>query len=351
MRGKKLKGESSYFTVKWEKNSLIVLDQRLLPVREKYLRLKNVMDVFEAIRNMTVRGAPLIGVTAAYGVVLGCLEALKTKKREKIFRAIEILKKSRPTAVNLFWALSRMKNCLDKVKDRPLEEIFERALEEANKIREEDIISNKKIGEHGEKLLKDNWNVLTHCNAGALATAGWGTALGVIRSACERGKRIHVFVDETRPVLQGSRLTAWELMKDGINVTLISDNASAYFMKKGEINCVLVGADRIAMNGDVANKIGTLKLAVLAHYFKIPFYVAAPSSTVDFNISSGEEIPIEERGADEVKKIGNFNIAPKNVEVKNPSFDVTPSELITAIITEKGVIYPPYPENLKKLLP
>ncbi len=339
--------EQAFFTISWKDEKIIVLDQRLLPTEEKYVELGCVEEVHRAIRNMVVRGAPLIGVTAAYGVALAAVKASRGRVRSDVKAAVEFLKTSRPTAVNLFWALERMERVLQK--DCTEEDLVKCLVEEARLIEKEDVESNQCIGEFGAELLKDGFRVLTHCNAGALATAGWGTALGVVRSAVASGKRVHVYADETRPVLQGARLTAWELMKDGIPVTLIPDNAAAFLMEKGRVDCVIVGADRIAANGDVANKIGTLKLAIAARYYDIPFYVAAPRSTIDYEVSCGEEIPIEERSPDEVKNIATCKIAPCDVGVWNPAFDVTPAELVTAIVTDYGVLAPPFEKSIERI--
>ncbi|CCJ34106.1 S-methyl-5-thioribose-1-phosphate isomerase [Caloramator australicus] len=334
----------------WSNFKLNLLDQRLLPIEVKYIECNSFIDVAECIKSMVVRGAPAIGIAAAYGVVLGAKEVYsndKIKFEKDMQRVFETLASTRPTAVNLFWALSRMKDKFYSALHNDNDNIITLLENEANDIFNEDLELNKKIGEYGAKLLSNKCTVLTHCNAGALATAGWGTALGVIRSAKEMGKEIKVFADETRPLLQGARLTAFELMSDGIDVTLISDNMAGYVMKLGLIDAIIVGADRIAANGDTANKIGTYSLSVLAKAHSIPFYIAAPYSTFDLNIKSGAEIPIEERSHEEVRQIFNVRIAPENVKVFNPSFDVTPNENITAIITDKGVIYPPFEENIK----
>jgi methylthioribose-1-phosphate isomerase len=301
---------------------------------------------------MVVRGAPAIGAAAAFGYALGVKEMVKKSASYDLVllqmkNVKEILERTRPTAVNLFWALERMQNRLiEHGKYEGLVKVIE---EEAMKIAKEDIEINKAIGRNGAQLLEDGFTVLTHCNAGALATVDYGTALGVLRAAKEQGKNIKVFADETRPYLQGARLTAWELMKDGFDVTLISDNMSGWVMKQGKINAIVVGADRIAANGDVANKIGTYMVAVLAKRHGVPFYVAAPTSTLDLSIESGSDIPIEERSHEEVTNCAGRRIAPNNVKVYNPAFDVTDHELVSAIITEKGVVYPPFKENLKKL--
>jgi methylthioribose-1-phosphate isomerase len=302
---------------------------------------------------MVVRGAPAIGCAAAYGVAL---EALRIRHRtaaefnQELAVAFNVLEASRPTAVNLFWALTRMRRTWDKYRDTTHVACANQLLAEAHAIFNEDIAANRLMGRNGAALIRDGAAILTHCNAGALATAGHGTALGVIRSAVESGKTVSVFADETRPFLQGARLTAWELMQDGIPVTLIADNAAGHLMSRGEIDVVIVGADRVAGNGDVANKIGTYQVAVLARRHNIPFYVAAPLSTIDAAIASGADIPIEERGANEVRGYGESHWAPANVSVRNPVFDVTPAELVTALITERGVVTAPDAAKLNKML-
>ncbi len=327
-------------TLKWEGDSLLILDQRRIPHKTEFLECRDHEEVAQAIKSMAVRGAPAIGIAAAYGVVLG----VKKLSLKDIDLIIDVLSKTRPTAVNLFWALERMR---ERAKTATS---WEDLLEEAKKIHEEDVRANERMGEYGADLVPDNAGILTHCNAGALATGGFGTALGVIRSAVLKGKKVRVYADETRPVLQGARLTAWELMMDNIDVTLITDNMAGYLMSKGEIDLIIVGADRIAVNGDVANKIGTYSLAVLANHHDIPFYVAAPVSTIDINISSGKDIPIEERNPKEVVEIAGVRVAPEGVKVLNPAFDITPAELISAIITEKGVLRPPFREELLRIV-
>ncbi|ADR19836.1 S-methyl-5-thioribose-1-phosphate isomerase [Calditerrivibrio nitroreducens] len=311
----------------WENDKLLLLDQRQLPFKKIYVECCSIYDVAKAIKDMVVRGAPAIGVAAAYGFVLGKINGIDD---ETIYN---ILINTRPTAVNLEWALQR---CLNQYKD------YGDLLELAKKIHEEDISINKQIGKNGKELINNGENILTHCNAGALATGGYGTALGVIRAAFEEGKRIHVYVDETRPYLQGARLTAYELMEDGIDCTLICDNMAGYLMRLGKIDKVIVGADRIASNGDTANKIGTYSIAVLAMHHRIPFYVAAPISTFDMSINDGSFIKIEERAPYEVREVFGTKIATDETKVFNPSFDVTPHYLISGFITEKGVICPPY---------
>ena len=329
--------------IEFKNGKLILIDQRKLPKIEEYFVCNNYKDVIYAIKNMVVRGAPAIGVSAGYGIAMYVNEEKDyVKFKENFYKVCEEFSNSRPTAVNLFWAIDRMKKVFEKVKDYEFSKIKEEFFLEADKIFKEDIDVNKKIGENGKILIKDNSNILTHCNAGALATAGYGTALGVIRSAFYSGKNIHVYVDETRPFLQGARLTAWELMKEKIPCTLICDNMAGFLMKMGKIDLVIVGADRIARNGDTANKIGTYTLAVLAKKHNIPFYVAAPFSTFDFSIENGDKIPIEERDGREITEMFTKDIAPDGVNTFNPAFDVTDAELITAIITEKGILKPPF---------
>jgi methylthioribose-1-phosphate isomerase len=337
--------------LKWTGESLLLLDQRELPLKEEWIECKDYECVAQAIERMVVRGAPAIGVVAAYGVTLGAREVLKEAKSFVDFKAklefiINRLAATRPTAVNLFWALKRMKRIVEAGFK---EEDIVAALEtEAINIERQDIETNKKIGYYGAELLSSREVILTHCNTGALATAGYGTALGVIRAAVESGKDIVVYVDETRPYLQGARLTAWELQQEGIPYYLITDNMAGYFMSLGEITCIIVGADRIALNGDTANKIGTYSLSVLAKEHGIPFYVAAPTSTFDLSLRSGKEIPIEERSPDEILccHCKDCRIAPYGAKVKNPAFDITPHENITGIITEKGVINSPDEEKI-----
>src|SRR5580698_8587557 len=332
-------------TIQWVDGAAVMIDQRRLPLEETYVHCRTYEDVAEAIRNMTIRGAPAIGVAAAMGVALGVLHAPEADF-EKV---CDTLAATRPTAVNLFWAIDRMKRLYASLRGRPIEEIRRRILEEALLMREEDIAICRAIGRHGAKLVPDHKTVLTHCNAGALATAGYGTALGVIRAAIESGKAVDVYADETRPFLQGARLTVWELQQDGIPATLITDNMAGHFLHSGRIGCVVVGADRIAANGDVANKVGTYSVAVLAKENSVPFFVAAPISTLDLTLESGAEIPIEQRAAAEVTHVFGHRIAPLNTVVQNPAFDVTPARYITAIITEKGVARAPFEESLKRL--
>ena len=339
-------------TLRWKDGRLEMIDQRVLPQRVEYLVFDSAQGVAEAIRSMVVRGAPAIGCAAAYGIALEA-RRLALDPDVGFFpemdAALERLAQSRPTAVNLFWAIERMREVMRSVGDREPAQIAARLLQEAHAVLAEDIAANRAMGMHGSALLADGARVLTHCNAGALATAGHGTALGVIRSAVQAGKRISVLADETRPFLQGARLTAWELLQDHIPVTLITDNMAGHMMSRGEVDAVIVGADRVAANGDVANKIGTYMVAVLAHRHGIPFYVACPLSTIDLAVPSGAHIPIEERGAAEVRGYADLEWAPKNIQVRNPAFDVTPAELVTALITEKGVTVSPTAEKILQL--
>ena len=339
-------------TIEWTEAGVVMLDQKRLPAEEIYHTYTNYEDVAEAIRSMIIRGAPAIGVAAAMGVALGVKNATSAscsiEELDGKFNAIcRVIAATRPTAVNLFWAVDRMKAVYARVRPLGLEAIRNALIEEAISTYHEDIEANRAMGRAGQELIPDGARILTHCNAGALATAGYGTALGVIRAAVEAGKKISVFADETRPWLQGARLTAWELSRDGIPVTVITDNMPGHFMKKGEIDCVIVGADRIAANGDVANKIGTYSVAVLAKENRIPFYVAAPVSTFDLSIPDGGHIPIEERNPDEVRIIQGIAITPQDVPAANPAFDVTPARYIGAIITERGVVRAPYEESLR----
>jgi methylthioribose-1-phosphate isomerase len=331
-------------TVEWQNSAVRLLDQSRLPEAVEFLDCRDYHEVADAIRRLKVRGAPAIGVTAALGVALGA-QAVEASDYHSFAREVaavcDCLAATRPTAVNLFWAIERMKRALDSLRNQPIASIKQALIVEAQHILEEDVALCKAIGRHGAELIQDGQTVLTHCNAGALATAGYGTALGVIRSAWEQGKKIQVIADETRPVLQGARLTAWELMQDKIPVILITDNMAGALMRQGKIQLCVVGADRIAANGDVANKIGTYSVAVLAKAHNIPFYVAAPSSTIDLKTKTGADIPIEQRNPFEVTTIHSSHpVAPKGVAVYNPAFDVTPAELITGIITERGVCKP-----------
>jgi methylthioribose-1-phosphate isomerase len=340
-------------TVEWTEAGVVLIDQRKLPTEEVYPIFRTFREVAQAIKDMVVRGAPAIGVTAAMGVALGVkqIEAADATEFERQFLLIcDALTATRPTAVNLFWAIERMKQVFYENFKRGDLGLVKTALEiEAKRMHEEDIELNRRMGYFGANLIPATAKILTHCNAGALATAGYGTALGVIRAAVEQGKSLQVFADETRPFLQGARLTAWELKKDNIPVTLITDNMAGHFMKAGKVDCVIVGADRIAANGDVANKIGTYSVAVLAKENSIPFYVAAPISTLDLGIPNGDDIPIEQRPAQEVTHIKETPIAPEGIGVANPAFDVTPNRYVTAIITERGIARAPFLETLRKL--
>lgn len=341
-------------TVEWTKDGVRMLDQRLLPSEEKYLMLRSYDEVADAIKKMVVRGAPAIGVSAAMGIALGANQSVGTSVadlEDDLVYIYDVMGKTRPTAVNLFWAIERMRTAFQRAKSLgDVEEIKKALTAEALAIFEEDITANRAIGHHGAPLIADGATVLTHCNAGALATAGdYGTALGVIRGARDAGKRVAVIADETRPFLQGLRLTAWELAKDNIPVTVITDNMAGHVMKSGRIDAVVVGADRIAANGDTANKIGTYMVAVLAREHGIPFYVAAPMTTMDLSLKSGDEIPIEERDPMEVTHIKDHQMAPDGIDVHNPAFDVTPNRFISAIITDKGVARAPFEESLKAL--
>lgn len=331
-------------TVEWKNDAVRLLDQSRLPEHVEFLDCRDYQTVAAAIRELRVRGAPAIGVTAAMGVALGA-QAVETPDYDAFVKAVgticDHLAATRPTAVNLFWAIERMKQALVSLRGRTVPEVKSALIKESQIILDEDIAMNKAMGRHGAALIQDGNTILTHCNAGALATAGYGTALGVVRAAWEQGKKIRVIADETRPVLQGARLTAWELMQDNIPVTLITDNMAGSIMRQGLIHVCVVGADRIAANGDVANKIGTYSVAVLAKAHNIPFYVAAPYSTIDLSTPSGEHIPIEQRASQEVTSVhGSHPIAPTGVDVLNPAFDVTPADYITAIITERGVFRP-----------
>ena len=346
--------EDAVRTVWWEAGVVCLIDQTKLPQAQVVVRCSTVAEVAAAIRSMVVRGAPAIGVTAAYGMALAALKSTADDAGDLLDELAEAKTKldaARPTAVNLGWATGRMLAVArENHPDTPTSEIAERLLEEAHAIRDEDERMCRRIGEHGAALLRSGTRVLTHCNAGGLATAGYGTALAPIRTAHEGGKGLHVLVDETRPFLQGSRLTAWELQQAGVPLTLITDNMAAYFMRRGEVDCVIVGADRIVANGDVANKIGTYGLAVLARAHTIPFYVAAPTSTIDMRLKSGDEIPIEQRDPREVTHLAGQVLAPEGVEAAHPAFDVTPHGLISAIITEQGIVEPPFEQELRRIM-
>jgi len=338
-------------TIQWNNNHVVMLDQRLLPDREVYRSYRDYSEVAQAIRSMVIRGAPAIGVAAAMGVALGALWVKGKNFDREIERIFRTLGKTRPTAVNLFWALERMRRIYIEKRSLGVEAVKRLLKEEALKIYEEDIAANRLLGKLGAKLLGNSRHIMTHCNAGALATAGYGTALGVIRAMKEAGKEVEVLVNETRPFLQGARLTAWELKKDKIPVTLLTDNMAGYLMQHGKVDAVVVGCDRVAANGDVANKIGTYGIAVLARRHNIPFYVAGPTSSIDLKCPSGAEIPIEQRNPREVSHIFGRPIAPRGVRIVNPAFDVTCHDLISAIITEKGVITPPFQQNIRAYVP
>jgi methylthioribose-1-phosphate isomerase len=339
-------------TLRWRDGALEMIDQRVLPMRLEYRRYDSAEGVAEAIRSMVVRGAPAIGCAAAYGIALAAL-ALASHAHASFLQGLEeafqLLGASRPTAVNLSWALERQRRLVLALGAAEPRTVANALLAEADAIRDQDIAANRAMGAHGAPLVPDGARILTHCNAGALATAGHGTALGVIRSAAESGKQVSVLADETRPFLQGARLTCWELMQDRIPVTLIADGASALLMSRGEVDLVIVGADRVAANGDTANKIGTYPLAALAQRHGIPFYVACPLSTIDMSLEHGGLIPIEERGPEEITGFGDARWAPQGVRVRNPAFDVTPAQLVTALITERGVVHRPDRDRLREL--
>jgi methylthioribose-1-phosphate isomerase len=339
-------------TLEWTDQGVRFLDQTKLPIEETYVTATTYQQVGDVIRNMVVRGAPAIGVAAAMGIALGVKnsQAETVADLKKDFDQIcKVIGETRPTAVNLFWAIRRMQQKFETLRVRPIAQVKQALIEESQRIHAEDIATNQAMGRHGATLMPSSGGVLTHCNAGALATAGYGTALGVIRAAIEQGKKIHVYADETRPFLQGSRLTAWELMKDGIPTTVVADNMAGAMMKQGKIAAIVVGADRIAANGDVANKIGTYTVAVLAKEHGIPFYVAAPISTVDLATADGSGIPIEQRNPKEVTHIAGKQMVPDGVDVENPAFDVTPAKYVSAIITERGIAKAPYEESLRRL--
>jgi len=337
-------------TIKWEDNKVIMIDQRKLPLEEVYVECFDYEELAQAIEKMIIRGAPAIGVAAAFGVALGVQQIKNHASLHEEFDRIYLrLEKTRPTARNLFWALERMRSVFLENKMLELSSLQQVLVKEALNIEKKDLETNKKMGAWGRELIGDGDSILTHCNAGALATAGYGTALGVIRAAFKEGKSLKVYADETRPVLQGARLTCWELDKDNIPVVLIADNMAGSLMQKGSISLVITGADRIALNGDTANKIGTYMTAVLAQEHGLPFYVAAPLSTIDFEISDGSQIPIEERDPQEVREIGGHLITLPQIEVCNPAFDVTPAKFISAIITEAGIARPPFDKSLKQL--
>ena len=344
---------STYKSIEWREGVVRMLDQRLLPLQTQYIDYTDYQDVADGIRTMVIRGAPAIGAAAAYGIALAAFHSEAQQlapARSEISEAAEILKRSRPTAVNLFWAIDRMLTRLSQSDVSDVTSLQRVALTEAHLIAEQDIQTNKQIGQNALELVPENAQIIHHCNTGSLATVAYGTALGVIRTAHENGKNVHVYVDETRPRLQGARLTSWELKELGVPHTVIVDGASGHFMRKDGVDFCVVGCDRVAANGDTANKIGTYNLAVVAKAHDVPFYIAAPTSTIDMNIIHGDDIEIEERGAAEVTHVGSTQITPDDVRVANPAFDVTPAEFITAIITEFGIAYPPFTESLKAIM-
>lgn len=338
-------------TIEWQDGKVRLIDQQRLPHEFVILEYTDYRDVAEAIKTMKIRGAPAIGAAAAFGLALAVAHC-PTRSRSQVLaefeRAANLLAQTRPTAVNLFWAIQRMSEVANSARWKTAEELINAVVQEAQRIADEDVEVNKRIGAHGATLIQDGDNILTHCNTGSLAVVDYGTALGVVRAAHEQGKRIHVWVDETRPFLQGARLTAWELQQAGIPCTLITDNMAGHFMYRGKVDIVLVGADRIAANGDVANKIGTYSLAVLAKENGIPFYSVAPTSTIDLSIASGADIPIEERDPSEVTHIRGVPICVEGIRAAHPAFDVTPHRYITGIVTEEGIVYPPFTLGLKR---
>ncbi|MGH7844750.1 MAG: S-methyl-5-thioribose-1-phosphate isomerase [Candidatus Binatia bacterium] len=334
-------------TLEWKNDSVIILDQRLLPGKEIYRVYRNYKAVAQAIRAMVIRGAPAIGVAAAMGVALGALKAKEKDFDREFERMLKVFAGTRPTAVNLFWALERMRKVYSESRSAGIKPVKQRLKEEAQRMHADDIAANQLLGKNGARLVGGAARVLTHCNAGALATAGYGTALGVVRAIKESGKKVEVYANETRPFFQGARLTAWELKKEGIPVTLVTDSSMGYVLQKSKVDVVIVGCDRVAANGDVANKIGTYTLAVLARRHGIPFYVAGPTSSFDLSCASGSEIPIEERDPKEVSHMFGKSISPAGVRVLNPAFDVTPNELVSAFITEKGIITQPFERNIR----
>jgi methylthioribose-1-phosphate isomerase len=341
-------------TIEWKDDAVVMIDQRKLPASEVYVTCRTANEVAKAIKTMVIRGAPAIGVAAAMGIAVGMTRSRATGTKQfttEFQKACDLMAGTRPTAVNLFWAIERMKKAFASAAHdgRSVDEIKRRLVSEARAIHDEDVQSCRTMGAHGAGLVPESARILTHCNAGALATAGYGTALGVIRAAAEQGKKVAVLADETRPFLQGARLTAWELVKDGIDTTVITDNMAAAMMRLGQVDLVVVGADRIAANGDVANKIGTYGVAVLAREHDIPFYVAAPLSTVDLNTPDGSRIPIEERNDREVTHVGTTRLTPDGAHIRNPAFDVTPAKYVTAIITERGIARAPFAESLPQL--
>lgn len=343
-----------FYTLKWETDSVSFIDQRVLPLEEKYIKCSDYQQVAVAIKDMIVRGAPAIGIAAVFGVALGVVKSQKDTiqgLKEEFSHISSVMRATRPTAVNLFWAIKRIEDVfnISCLETNDVNKVKEKVLSVALAMYDEDANINRMIGVNGSELIEDGMNILTHCNAGALATVAYGTALSVMRAAKQQGKKIHVYADETRPFLQGARLTMWELMKDEIPCTLLSDNMSGYLMANNKIDIVIVGADRIAANGDSANKIGTYSVSVLANYHKVPMYFAAPLSTIDLKTPEGCDIPIEQRSLDEVRIINGKKICPEGANAVNPSFDVTPNSLITGIITERGIIYPPFNESIRSL--
>ena len=341
-------------TLKWQDGGLVLIDQTRLPTERVHLTCTDVETVARAIEELKVRGAPAIGVAAAYGVVVGARQALDRAPEEfhrQVQASIDRLARTRPTAVNLFWALDQMRTVADQMRGQDNQTACARLLAEAERICDEDRRICRQLSSHGASLLQDGYRIITHCNTGALATAGYGTALGAVYAACQQGKKISVFADETRPLLQGARLTAWELMQAGVDVTLLCDNMAAALMRQQRIDCAIVGADRIAANGDVANKIGTYGLAIVAREHGVPFYVAAPVSTLDLTLPSGDQIPIEEREPEEITCGMGRRTAPEGVQVYNPAFDITPHRLVAAIISEKGIARPPFTPALRSWAP
>ncbi len=341
-------------TIEWDAQGKVkMIDQRQLPLQLVVVEFDDYRQVAEAIKEMYIRGAPAIGAAAAFGLALAARQSRATTREEllvDIDTAADVIRATRPTAVNLFWAVDRMLRVAHASSQPAAEGIRRDLVDEAQRIADEDVEINRRLGAHGATLIEDGFNVLTHCNAGALATVDYGTALAVIRAAHEQGKKIHVWVDETRPRLQGARLTAWELMNEGIPMTLIADNVAGHLMRTGQVDIIFVGSDRTAANGDVANKIGTYKLAVLARENGIPFYAVVPTSTVDLSLPSGDDIPIEQRGAEEVTHPGGCQVAPDGVRVLNVAFDVTPHRYVTGIVTENGIAYPPYKQSLRRMV-
>ena len=337
-------------TIEWDSGAVRMIDQRLLPHEYVEVEFTDYRDVAKAIREMYIRGAPAIGAAAAYGMALAAVHSEARDMPQLVAdvrQAADVLQATRPTASNLFWALNRMLARLEDDSLPGVDDMRKALIAEAEALAEEDVAANKRMGEYGAALIEDGYNILTHCNAGALATVDYGTALAPIRTAWKQGKHVHVFVDETRPRLQGARLTAWELMRDGIPMTLIADNAAGYYLQKGEVDLVFVGADRVVANGDVVNKIGTYKLAVVASENGVPFYPVVPASTIDLSIASGDQVPIEERDTEEVTHFQGQSIAPQGVKAANPAFDVTPYRYVTGIITEQGIVYPPFGKGLR----